>query len=232
MSAGASWWHAGLPDPPSDWPDAASLRLRPEDAEYLRERIRDRCGGTMLATLAERRDPWEQVEFAWQLDVPGLSARQEELLRHARRFSETMHGAALLYNHALAVAHEDEDREAAYRSDLEEWSAGERRADRAATPLADSWALLAEVGSRHSAQTRAFVEDWFRLTEDPARVLDDSRLLDRVRERERQVKGRQARLSFDAARETWRGAAGASQLEYRWASTQRQLLDIVGAGTA
>jgi hypothetical protein len=82
-----------------------------------------------------------------------------------------------------------------------------------------------EIGSR----TRAFVEDWFRLTDEPARVLNDSVAVDRIRERERQVKGRQARLSFDAARETWRGAAGAGQLEYRWASTQRQLLDIVNA---
>ena len=228
VSAGASWWHAGLPEPPPDWPGGALLDLRPEEAEYLRERIRDRCGGTMLATLVERSDRWNEVEFPWQLDVPELPARQAELLRHAQRFSETMHGAALLYNHALAVAHEDEAREAEYHTGLEEWSAGELRADRAATPLADTWALLAEVGSRHSPQTRAFVEDWFRVTEDPTRVLDDGQPLDRVRGRELQVKRRQARLSFDAARETWRGAAGASQLEYRWSSTQRQLIDIVG----
>jgi hypothetical protein len=37
-------------------------------------------------------------------------------------------------------------------------------------------------------------------------------------------------LSYDAARETWRGAAGAGQLDFGWGSTQRQLLDIVGIG--
>jgi hypothetical protein len=232
VAAVGSWWHAGLPEPPSDWPDAASLALRPEDADYLRDRIRDRRAGTMLATLAERSAPWEEVDFAWQLDVPELSDRQAELLRHARRFSETMHGAALLYNHALAVALEDDEREADYRDGLEQWSADETRADRAATPLSDTWALLAEVGSRHTEPTRVFVEDWFALTENPARVLGDTRLRDRVREREYEVKHRQARLSFDAARETWRGAAGAAQLEYRWSSTQRQLLDIVGPGVA
>jgi Family of unknown function (DUF6361) len=93
----------------------------------------------------------------------------------------------------------------------------------------DLWALLAEVGSRHSRKTRVFVEEWFGLTEDPSRILADAALVECIRERERRVKQRQARLSYDAARETWRGAAGAGQLEYRWASTQRQLLDIMEA---
>jgi hypothetical protein len=226
---GASWWHSGLPEPPDGWPHEASLRLRLVEAEYLRDRIRERCAGTMLATLAERREPWEQVDFPWQLDVPEFPAGQDELLCHARRFSETMHGAALLYNHALAVTHEDESGKANYRQRLTDWVSDEARADRSLASLTDSWALLADIGSRHSPQTRAFVEDWFRLTEDPSRVLSDASLVERVRERERQVKGRQARLSFDAARDTWRGAAGASQLEFRWGSTQRQLLDILDA---
>ena len=232
VPSGTVWWHSGLPEPPEDWPEKATLALRQQEADYLRERIRDRCPGTMLATLAERREPWDAVDFAWELEVPELPARQRDLLRHARRFSETMHGAALLYNHALAVAHEDDVREADYRLLLEEWSSFEARADRAATPLTESWALLAEVGSRHSGQTRVFVEDWFRLTDDRSRILIDTQLVDRIRERERQVKNRQARLSYDAARETWRGAAGAGQLEYRWASTQRQLLDIMNADRA
>jgi hypothetical protein len=186
----------------------------------------------MLATLAERRDPWEEVAFPWQLDLPELPARQAELLRHARRFSEAMHGAALLYNHALAVAHEDPTRELDYRQRLTDWASDEARADRPSAPLTDAWALLADIGSRHSPQTRVFVEDWFRLTEDPSRVLSDASLVELIRERERRVKNRQARLSFDAARETWRGAAGASQLEFRWSSTQRQLLDIIRAEDA
>ena len=69
--------------------------------------------------------------------------------------------------------------------------------------------------------------DWATLTTDPHRVLADAGLVARIQEREFEVKKRQARLSFAAAEETWRGAAGAGQLEYRWSSTQRQLLDIV-----
>lgn len=92
--------------------------------------------------------------------------------------------------------------------------------------------LLGDIGARYSSRTREFVEEWFSLTTDPSAVVIDRRLVDRVRARELDVKKGQARLSFDAARETWRGAAGAGQLEYRWASTQRQLLDIIDVGRA
>ena len=90
--------------------------------QYLRERIRDRCAGTMLATLVERRHAWPEVGFAWQLDVPELPAEQRQILDHARRFSETMHGASLLYNHALAVANDDQTRIDEYRASLELWA--------------------------------------------------------------------------------------------------------------
>jgi hypothetical protein len=52
----------------------------------------------VLATLAERREPWEPVDFPWQLEIPELDDRQRTLLTYARRFSESIHGAALVYN--------------------------------------------------------------------------------------------------------------------------------------
>jgi hypothetical protein len=226
----ASWWHSGLTEPPESWPDERSLDLHPSEAAYLRERIRDRCAGTMLSTLVERHAEWQEVDFAWQLDVPELPADQREILKHAAWFSETMHGASLLYNHALAVANEDQARIDQYGSSLELWAAQESSSGLRGAPLGRLWELLAEAGSRHSASTSAFVEDWFRVATDPARVLVDPTARELVATRERLVKGRLARLSYDAARETWRGAAGAAQLDFRWGSTQRQLLDIVGVG--
>jgi Family of unknown function (DUF6361) len=87
--------------------------------------------------------------------------------------------------------------------------------------------VLGDHRSQHSSQTRRFVTDWAALTTNPHRVMTDAGLVARIQEREFEVKKRQARLSFAAAEETWRGAAGAGQLDYRWSSTQRQLLDIV-----
>jgi hypothetical protein len=181
----------------------------------------------MLAALAERRAPWTAVDFPWQLDAPELTETQRTLLAHAQRFSERMHGAALLYNHELARRRGDEDAEAAYRSDLEDWASVEAGADHRGAPLDELWPLLGDLGSRHSPRTRDFVTDWAALTTDPHQVIAEARAVVRIQEREFEVKKRQARLSFAAAEETWRGAAGAGQLEYRWDSTQRQLLDVV-----
>jgi hypothetical protein len=230
VNATASWWHTSLPDAPPDWPDNASLTLRAEEAEYLRERIRESCTGTMLAALVERRAAWTPVPFAWQLDAPELAETQRTLLAHAQRFSERMHGAALLYNHELARRRGDAEAEAEFRGELGEWATSESRVDPLLVPLDELWPLLGDLGSRHSPQTRRFVTDWGTLTTEPHRVLTDDALVVRIQEREFEVKKRQARLSFAAAEETWRGAAGAGQLEYRWNSTQRQLLDIVTPG--
>jgi Family of unknown function (DUF6361) len=227
VNATASWWHASLPEPPSDWPEKASLTLRAEEADYLRERIREHCAGTMLAALVERRAAWAEVRFPWQLEAPELTERQRTLLAHAQRFSQRMHGAALLYNYELAKRRGDEESETDYRAELEEWASAEVAADHTIAPLDELWPLLGDLGSRHSPQTRRFVVDWATLITEPQRVSTDPGLVARIQEREFEVKKRQARLSFAAAEETWRGAAGAGQLEYRWNSTQRQLLDIV-----
>lgn len=224
-----SWWHSSLPEPPEDWPENASMDLLAHEADYLRERIRRHCHGTMLATLVERHDAWTPVDLPWELDAPDLAPAQRTLLTHARRFSERMHGAALLYNHELAKRRGDDDSEAHYRDQLEEWARNEANADADRARLDDVWPLLADLGSRHSAQTRRFVTDWAALTQDPQRILADPSLVTRIQERELEVKKRLSRLSFPAAEETWRGAAGAGQLDYRWQSTQRQLLDIVMA---
>lgn len=232
VNATASWWHASLPDPPPGWPETVSLTLRAEEADYLRERIRENCPGTMLAALADRRAPWTEVDFPWQLDAPELTVTQRMVLAHAQRFSERMHGAALRYNHELAKRRGDEDAEIAYRGELEDWAAAEAATDRDIAPLDELWPLLGDLGSRHSPQTRRFVVDWAALTVEPLRAVADADLVARIQAREFEVKKRQARLSFTAAEETWRGAAGAGQLEYRWSSTQRQLLDIVAPAEA
>jgi hypothetical protein len=224
------WWDRGLPSPPGDWPQNATLALRPAEASYLRDRIGQTCPNTVLATLADRGAGWSQVNFPWELDLDGAPDEQRVLVTFAQRFSETMHGAALLYNHMLAVARDDEDRETEYRDALATWAVAEGGANRDGTPLSGLWEQLAKINSRHRDPTRRFVEEWFRLAEGSDGIADNRIAQSLIRRRELEVKHRQARLSYDAALETWRGAAGAAQLSYRWPSAQRQLLDIVMAG--
>ncbi len=54
---------------------------------------------------------------------------------------------------------------------------------------------------------------------------EDAREL--IHKRERHLKGEQARLDNQRARERWGGAAGADQLNYRWGKTERIALDII-----
>ena len=223
----ASWWHSSLPDPPERWPTEVSLALTRKEGEYLRDRVRQTCGQTLLATLVERSRPWEPTDFPWELRLDDATAEQRRIVAFARRVSQTMHGAALLYNHMLAVATGSEDLEEEYRNKLEAWAVSEAREDRSATPLPELWVLLDELGCNFTPKTRTFIEAWFQLTADPREGCAGDAARELIRGREWDVKGPKARLISDAARETWRGAAGAQQLSYRWRSAQRQILDIL-----
>jgi len=138
-----------------------------------------------------------------------------------------MYGAAILYNLMLAEATEDEDRRDQYEGALDTW----RNQASQQWDVTDFWTLTAEVASRHDGRARRFVDAWLELVRDGVDPGGSATARELVREREHEVKRRYARLSYDSARDTWRGAAGAGHLEYRWASAQRQLLDIVNALT-
>lgn len=234
----STWWDPDLVEPPGDWQNSATLGLEPSEAHYLRDRIRETCSDSLLAVLAERDSPWAEVELPWQLDVPELGHRERnrerEILRYAQCFSEIMHGAALIYNHQLAIESQvegDNDSQLSeqYRTELRDWAGAEERSDRRDFAVSDMWALLGDLRSRHTDRTRLFVEDWIALAAKPDQAIESKAAVELIRERELKIKGPKARLTFDAARETWRGAAGAGQLTYRWNSAQRQLLDIVSA---
>ncbi len=117
-------WDPRLPRPPGDFPKKASFALLKREAEYLRDRITAQWRGTLLASLVDAGQPWEGVAFPWDHpSVPALAPHIQEQLHHARCFSETLHGAALLYNLMVAQKAETKDRERHYREAIESWSA-------------------------------------------------------------------------------------------------------------
>jgi hypothetical protein len=227
-----SWWHDNLYEPPDDFPSQASLELRAGEAQYLRDQIRRHCAGTLLAHLVEQR-PWAPTVLPWTVALPTLPKQYQRQLTHAQRFSELMHGAALLYNLMLAERAELDDGSegvSRYNAELADWAGVVGSAAHGEWDLADFWRRLQELGSRHTPGTRSFVEEWLAHTRrDPTAISASAPARELVVERELRVKGRNARLSYDAARATWQGAAGAGQLTFRWPSAQRQILDIVGS---
>jgi hypothetical protein len=233
-SAGDATWDRRLPPPPKDVFANCTLGLTPTESEYLGDRISSRCRGTLLAWLIEDGQPWATVPFPWE--HPRASAfppAVTEQLHHARLFSETLHGAALLYNLMLAEASPNRtELKDDYRQDLEDWAARiEARADALiAWDESRFWQIVRSRGAQVGPLAQGFVSQWVSLVKAAKQVkalADDATARELIRKREKQLKKEQARLQSARALERWGGAAGAGQLNFRWGKTERIALDIL-----
>lgn len=225
-------WHPHFPEPPADFLDTATFQLSPAEADYLSERIRINTRGSLLAFLLEGDEAPAEVSFPWEL--PGLAQFPSllyEQLAHARNFSETTHGAALLYNLILAELTGREDLIAHYRDWLGGWAAElhARRAELLAWDLTRFWQLASAAGARITPQTKRFVEAWISEVRQPGRAPDvaESRPLRQlVSQREMALKRKLSRIENPRARELWTGQSGAGRLTFRWGQSRRILTDI------
>jgi hypothetical protein len=229
-------WDGELPPPPADWPEGAWMTLNRQEAEYLRDRIDAITPQPLLSHLLQlSRTKDLGTDFAWQHPSFGrLPATIQAQLQHARRFSEVMHGASLLYNLMLSRAIENDDWIGDYEARLEEWSAvmGAEAPNVSNWDLALFWKLLETAGAVLSPEhpTRKFVARWIDLVRDrrnASKLADHRSALDLVRTRERNVKHKRARLASKEMLHRWSGASGAYQLDYRWSRVRVIVRDIV-----
>ncbi|WP_431728920.1 DUF6361 family protein [Verrucosispora sp. TAA-831] len=234
-------WHPTLPGAPANFPNEVEggLRLRPDEARWLRERILDAAPGTLLAYLLEpEHRPGSDGEAPWDAPI-ALTAPEPigSLLRDAQRFSLAMHGAALLYNLLVAERYEQaglsEHEEPAdrYRDRLSEWT------DRVSAEQSlkgwdrsGMWTLLVKKNPRISTNVKArqFIERWLDAVTSGAAgdAAVDLALRDLVGEREQSVKKGQSRLINDKLLRTWSGASGSRRLVFRWPQVHQILTDI------
>lgn len=233
-SRGVPNWDFSLPEPPTGWERECTLDLTADESTYLIDRAQTSLPGTLLAELLGRRAPVE-AQFPWEVDdQTQLPATVRGHLEHARWFSSTIHGAQLLYNLMVAEAIErDTGRPAEpteyYREELRHWA---RAADNAADERShwdrhDFWQTVDAVNRRVPGRARDFINDWFDAVDSGADDLaNDTHWRDRIRQREHQLKGGLARLANPRARETWGGATGARQLDFRWSEASTAVNDI------
>jgi hypothetical protein len=225
-------WHAGLPAPPADFPEAASMRFRSEEQDYLRDRIVQRFPDSFLAFLV-RREPWKATAFAWHHPDVGEAPEHNRVeLHHAQSFSELIHGPQLLYNLMLAEKLSDAERRQHYLDRLQSWSdlvarSWDAREEWMRTELDDFWQLL--TTARVGVHTRAFVETWLATLAElgPHEAVAAAEARDLIRAREVRLKRKLARLENPTSLTMWGGAAGASQLDLRWRISQQLVLDIL-----
>ncbi|MCY4423666.1 MAG: DUF6361 family protein [Acidimicrobiaceae bacterium] len=248
----ASMWAAGISEPPEPflWPmrqpspqpeDGIDFDLLPDEARFLTERIRHSQSDSLLAVLSARPGlSLDGIDYPWLVPEPELlPSRLAEVLHHARCFSELTLGPQLVYNLLLAREANQEFRwdtkelEDDQLGRLEGWS----RLIRSRQGVLDQWAdhpeefwqILAGYGI--SGTTRHFWNDSIqRAMGDPEGFAKDPMVHSLIRERERRLKSKRARLSYRAALENWHQAPVGGQLDYRWGITKTYLRDLAAAG--
>ncbi|MGB8983042.1 MAG: DUF6361 family protein [Anaerolineales bacterium] len=224
-------WHLGLPPTPAEFPNGATFALPRLEAEYLRERIQTHAPDSLLAFWVSQWTLPPQSDFPWEVMDDQLPSHLRKKLMHARNFSESMHGAALLYNLLLAEATTRTDWVERYRTMLKEWIdlASSRLRELADWDKPRFWDIVLQVNPRVPRFTRVFVEQWLDLILDSTRLhrlAEEKPARDLIRARERFLKRGQARLENRRALDLWQGEAGTQQLSFRWGVTQRHLQDI------
>ncbi|MDF7801291.1 DUF6361 family protein [Pontiellaceae bacterium B1224] len=230
----SNWNTVGMPPKPPGFPWEASLEMRPEDSNYLKEGILSPgTQSSLLGHLVQQKSLPLDSEFIWESECYGaIPEKIKVLVEHARCFSEAIHGAALLYNLMLAELSGMEDSCGFYREELQNWA--ELIENR--MPLFSSWdqvqfwKVLDTAGARVPGATRLFVSQWLEgaLQRPGLRSLaDDTNMRNLIHDRERLLKRGQARLENPRARELWSGAAGTGRLDFRWKVSAGILNDIL-----
>lgn len=222
-------WHPKLPEAPKDFQQSPSFLLRAEEAKFFRYCLEDRCPESLLKFLAwnckpaDVSFPWEHPEFAKFPDA------HREILDHARLFSETMHGAAIVYNWMLAEEFPLKEKVSEYEKMFADWATDMV----AAGPRIQKWNFQQLWGVVHhpnhtiTTAAREFVETWVKLLlqhgVDLGR-LEEGRIL--VRRRETQLKKSRSRFNNRGALMKWRGAAGLGRINFRWGNANWFLWDL------
>lgn len=234
---GTETWHPRLPPAPPDFPQAADFKLTAEEASFLLDRITLSHPDSLLAHLALRCEPAE-VDAPWHHpELASFSEAHRELLDHASRFSEVMHGAALVYNIALAresialAAHGGRQHQLeAHREALTRWASGLDLDALRGWSLPRLWDLTLNHGHTITPATRRFVEQWVgRVAVRPGEVGEDAQALGLVREREIALKRSRSRFRNRRALDQWQGSSGLGRMTYRWPTAATFLGDLSAA---
>lgn len=227
-------WDPALPKRPNDFPATASFKLRPVDAEYLRDRLQHACTGSLLAYLVGQNDPGLNMPFAWlHPQVGQLPSKLQNKLLHAQNFSEAMAGTSLLYNLMLAQKRQSTELIEDYTERIAQW----HKMLHLREPALHKWHQdrfgfwnCVQEGGPISATTVHFVNKWLDLllsTPNIPQIIHHPEMRSLIEARETRLKGGRSRFRSPRHLELWNGDAGTGQLDFRWRVAQRLIRDIL-----
>ena len=227
-------WDPHLPPAPDDLLKATTFALESDEADYMIHRIATRAADSLLYHLIEIEALVdEEAAFVWEhIDAELLPHPLRSQVAHARNFSESMHGASLLYNLMLAEEKDSDDWVEGYRTRLASWwdTLQLRRSSMSSWNRDDFWQTVREAGARVKLPTQGFVLAWWNLAFaangiEALMASSDAREL--ITDREHRLKRVRARIGNPRALELWNGAAGTAQLDYRWGRPVKVLLNDI-----
>ena len=224
---GTVTWHPRLPKPPEDFPEEAEFSLTQKEADFLLDRLQRSHPNSLLAHLALHCEPAE-IEAPWEHpDRAGFCQKHKELLYHARIFSTVMHGAALVYNVALAEARGWSDKQEEHEAALEDWLEEIELPQVRNWSLSRLWELTVGHGHTITPATQHFVKQWVAaVIAHGDGIGEDCSVRQLVRRREMSLKKARSRFTNRRALDQWRGYSGLGRMTYRWPTASTFLKDL------
>jgi hypothetical protein len=220
-------WHPRLPAPPKNFPATVDFALSLDEAEFIRDRLQVACPNSLFSFLAlhcapaDTDAPWEHPDYA------SFSAEHQELLTHARLFSEVMHGAALSYNFQLAKLRDNNDLVVEHQSSFDDWVLKLPIDEIREWSLDRLWDLTIDSDHAITRTTKTFVTQWVDHTRKSYKnLLLNTAALNLIKTREMKLKGSRSRFRNRRALDQWGGYSGVGRLVYRWPNVKVLLNDL------
>jgi len=226
-------WHMGIPKSPKELLTQADFNLTKEEANYLSEMIMYHHRETLLAQFIISNSKLKSRYFWNEPIIESLESNLTHKVRLARNFSESMHGAVLLYNLMLARKRLKEDWIENYNSRIRDWihliQSRWTELSNWRERLKEFWEAQPLMSANIPIRTKRFVESWLDIVfsnKDIEAALEKSETQLLIQQRESQLKGKRSRLLNKRALEIWSGTSGGRQLDYRWSNVVTIVNDI------
>ncbi len=225
-------WDPNIVKPSAGFPKKPTLNLTYDEAEYLRDKIKTNCRNSLLAFLVSETES-VNIDFIWEHPQFGhFNKEHKNIVRHARNFSEVIHGASLLYNFMLSQEIEQSEWIDKYKKKIKSWDneIKSRFHEIANWDLNEFWEIIFNQNNQIPRLTKRFIEQWINQVhtkKNLARIHDDQKAKSLIYNREVRIKGNRSRLKNKSMLSKWAGAAGAYKLNFRWRIVQRIVNDIL-----